>query len=603
MVQRGDVIHYNKVKRSDTWAQWFSDSSVDIGLNTVGVGIAAVGAGVLTAPVSLPVATAVGTVVATKVATKYLGDGWSAFWANRSKSRINSLAGIGPTQTVSGFQEINEAYGEKALGDIAVLLKRGGLEDIYAAFTNLHHDYEVLKNAWFSINSSGPTPRFSLPGTKIRNCDDAVKLWEAVSRVRMRFEEVGEAGENLENFVTYVTLAVSRYTANSYPQMRGLWNTIIRGEQRTKRSTGMKNGAAARLLDHLGRVASSKNLQNTWVGMMGRGDQSLWAFDQLSYFKKEYGAPMKDSFWTELTIEANRRRNPAAFERVARAAHAVLQNEKEIGALDMGLEWAKGPFNINDAGFYVTVVFNMGEGYLSEEGIGSGVLWKQVEQFHTLFNSSWDNWLTFDLENWTEGVPAIGELAFGALVKGIVKSRAGGRADDESLSPAERVMALKTLNEQDVDDYVNLIAEWKTAYELVQNAGADRILAAEALLRFAKVEQAYYASKTGRILEIVGRAIADFRTQMVVFDRLARERTNQYLLRHPSRPCSDTICCYGSVLNALRNMGSSSKRTNLAKRYDTTTQNRWAETPCRALDQPAELDAVLEDARQRGFIR
>jgi hypothetical protein len=69
---------------------------------------------------------------------------------------------------------------------------------------------------------------------------------------------------------------------------------------------------------------------------------------------------MKDSFWTELTIEANRRRNPAAFEKLARAAHAVLQNEKEIGALDMGLEWAKGPFNMTDAGFYVNAVFNWG---------------------------------------------------------------------------------------------------------------------------------------------------------------------------------------------------------------------------------------------------
>ena len=37
----------------------------------------------------------------------------------------------------------------------------------------------------------------TLPGTKIGNCDDAVKLWEALSRVRMRFEEVGEAGEML----------------------------------------------------------------------------------------------------------------------------------------------------------------------------------------------------------------------------------------------------------------------------------------------------------------------------------------------------------------------------------------------------------------------
>jgi hypothetical protein len=197
VVQRGDVIHYNKKKRSDTWAQWFSDSSVDIGLNTVGVGIAAVGAGVLTAPISMPVATAVGTVVAAKVATKYVGDGWSAFWANRSKSRINSLAGIGPTQTVSGFQEINEAFGDRALSDIGVLLKRGGLEDIYAAFTNLNHDYEMLKNAWFNIDTSGSTPRVTLPGTKIGNCDDAVKLWEALSRVRMRFEEVGEAGEML----------------------------------------------------------------------------------------------------------------------------------------------------------------------------------------------------------------------------------------------------------------------------------------------------------------------------------------------------------------------------------------------------------------------
>jgi hypothetical protein len=554
VVQRGDVIHYNKKKRSDTWAQWFSDSSVDIGLNTVGVGIAAVGAGVLTAPISMPVATAVGTVVAAKVATKYVGDGWSAFWANRSKSRINSLAGIGPTQTVSGFQEINEAFGDRALSDIGVLLKRGGLEDIYAAFTNLNHDYEMLKNAWFNIDTSGSTPRVTLPGTKIGNCDDAVKLWEALSRVRMRFEEVGEAGEMLENFVTYVTLAVSRYTANSYPQMRGLWNTIIRGEQKTRRSTGMKNGAATRLLDHLGKVASSKNLQNTWIGMMGRGDQTLWAFDQLSYFKKEYGSPMKDSFWTELTIEANRRRNPAAFEKLARAAHAVLQNEKEIGALDMGLEWAKGPFNMTDAGFYVNAVFNLGEGYLSEQGIGSGVLWKQVEQFHTLFNASWENWITFDLENWTEGVPAVGELAFGALVKGVVKGRASGRAKDESLSPAERVMALKTLNEQDADDYAGLIAEWKTAYELVQNAGADRALAAEALLRFAKVEQAYYGSKTGRILEIVGTAIADFRNQMVVFDGLARARTNQHLLQHPSRPCRDTNCCYVSVLAVLRKM-------------------------------------------------
>jgi hypothetical protein len=60
-----------------------------------------------------------GGLLAAKVATKYVGDGWSAFWANRSKSRINSLAGIGPTQTVSGFQEINEAFGDRALSDTA----------------------------------------------------------------------------------------------------------------------------------------------------------------------------------------------------------------------------------------------------------------------------------------------------------------------------------------------------------------------------------------------------------------------------------------------------------------------------------------------------
>jgi hypothetical protein len=603
VVQRGGVIHYYKGKRTDTWAQWFSDSSVEIGLNTVGLGIAAVGAGVISAPLSLPVATAVGTVAGVKLATKLLGDGWSAFWTNRSTSRINSLGGLGPTKTdAGGFQEINEDFGEKALSDIAVLLKRGGLEEIYAAFTNLNHDYEMLKNAWFDIDSSRQTPRFSLPATKIRNCDDAVKLWEALSRVRMRFEEVGKAGEDLENFVTYVTLAVSRYTANSYPQMRGLWNTIITGELATSRKTGMRKGAAARLLDHLGKVASSKNIQNTWLGMMGRGDQGLWAFDQLSYFKKEYGSPMKKSFWTELTIEANRRRNPAAFEKLARAAHGILQNEAEAGVLDMGSEWVKGPFNINDAGFYVGVVVNLGEGYLSDEGIGSGVLWKQVEQFHTLFNSSWETWISFDLENWTEGVPAMGELALGALVKGVVKSRAGGRASDESLSAAERVMALKTLNEHDVDDYVGLIEEWKTAYELVQNAGGDPVRAAEALLRFAKVEQAYYGSKTGRILEIVGTAIADFRRQMVAFDRLARNRTNHYLSHHPVRPCSDTTCCYGSVLTALQHMGRYSDQ-NVAQKFPVPTQKGWAKTPCQPLDQPSALDAAIAEARRQRFMR
>ncbi len=66
-VQRGDVIHYNKGKRTDTWAQWFSDGSVEIGLNTVGLGIAAVGAGVISAPLSLPVATAVGTVAGSRI--------------------------------------------------------------------------------------------------------------------------------------------------------------------------------------------------------------------------------------------------------------------------------------------------------------------------------------------------------------------------------------------------------------------------------------------------------------------------------------------------------------------------------------------------------
>jgi hypothetical protein len=137
----------------------------------------------------------------------------------------------------------------------------------------------------------------------------------------------------------------------------------------------------------------------------------------------------------------------------------------------------------------------------------------------------------------------------------------------------------------------------------VQNAGADRALAAEALLRFAKVEQAYYGSTTGRILEIVGMAIADFRNQMVVFDGLARARTNQHLLQHPSRPCRDTNCCYVSVLAVLRKMKDSSNRTNLANCYDRPTQNGWAETPCHALDQPAALEAVLEDARHHGFIR
>jgi hypothetical protein len=52
VVQRGDVIHYNKKKRSDTWAQWFSDSSVDIGLGGASTvssgGTVCYGAGVAT---------------------------------------------------------------------------------------------------------------------------------------------------------------------------------------------------------------------------------------------------------------------------------------------------------------------------------------------------------------------------------------------------------------------------------------------------------------------------------------------------------------------------------------------------------------------------
>jgi len=564
-----------QIKKSDRWGRF----SRYVGRNKRKAALAT-GALIATAVVTggLSLVVAVGALVVNFTA----GTAWKRYSLSRKRGEYESLKqNMSITkkvqqkvQTATGpkyvqVEYINTEYGRLLLDDVRYLLKHDGLTEISNAFANLDNDFERIK-VWAphlrdvfgdgSVEGMGATAtteritkkenedtvkRLTSAIAVIKNCDDAATIWETTSRLNHRLHGIEESIVLLLEFVTYSTLAISRFTGDSRTRLRTAWISLhskcgndSRRVLKTLNLAVNKQG----LQTHFGRKLWSREV-----------DYSAWIYMILpDYLREEgeMGAKFGYAVVERASLESFKGMSNAGVKAIREHAKNELDKHAKTALND------RNPLDMVARGAVST-----GEDYLKDlsytlsrytgtaagTGLSTGLAQSGV-QVSTASSAAASPALA--VANLVAGILA--EIANSAWNEYQLKNNETlGITGFRKLTMSERLQLLRGAAKGQINAYVEMIAEWESANSKLDEAQTADQLAA-AILRFCKVEKEYYSSKVAQFTEEAMTTVGNVYKLIEEYTDWSEHVIENYLGYHRHAFCKDATCCYGSVANAIQ---------------------------------------------------
>lgn len=550
---------------------------------------------VLTASIAIlggPITAAVGLGAA--IVGYGLSSAWDrlSVWWSKGKYLEKKKKGLSVMDSEGAMRE---EYSE-VLEDVTNVLKKQGLTDVYNAFANMDVDFQHLSKfvsdpfitgQWalpsaaeghkFGPTRGLPDAAAPLPTITLRSCNDAVELWETVSRVHKRYGQVAETLAMFDEFIMHMSLAVSRYDATERHDLKQAWGMIASNRQ------------PAEIYDMFNKAIRNDAIQKYVGRHLYTKEYSGWVWSIIPDYIK---ATWSEGFKLDMDLEMLRRNNKDAFDRAqasvvqaartlapppvraARSAAVASSASSASAASQREGMGSKGASFLKDAGKeYVGSVVGIPDSF-SAEDIG-GSLKGVGLTMGSNFLSTWLN--SLQSEGWQYAHTAASatdaktvasmassddaqDVALGffdplnpkKLSRGAATSDAAYQAQVashimgavtavvkvaiEAANAAwnqykletgktlgfsgmrqqtfgERIGTLRTFAKGEIDAYVELLSDWDKAHARLSGSLDDRTVPG-AFLMHLKASQAFYGNHTGQFFEELVFMANEMRTRL-----------------------------------------------------------------------------------------
>jgi hypothetical protein len=152
--------------------------------------------------------------------------GWDA--RNDAAGKAEAGLGKGQVRDADDFIAVDPRYAE-ILDSVSYMLQYDGLSAIQDAFTIMEREFATAE-------------RRMIANPEIRDCADALRLWEALARVRYEFDRVRNIFELFDAFVVWLVMDRSRMEEEFRTAFEGTWPRFVAATDFTR--LGLLNDAA-----------------------------------------------------------------------------------------------------------------------------------------------------------------------------------------------------------------------------------------------------------------------------------------------------------------------------------------------------------------------
>lgn len=131
----------------------------------------------------------------------------------------------------------DERYGAEILDRVRYVIQNSDFTNVHDAFSDMFRDFEKFRKYFTfpkitnadGLDENGQSNMVIsaqfIPGS-IKTCGDAIELWELVCRFAARKNKIRAIAELLDEFVMYVEMELSKFTAESIKMARDAWTAF-----------------------------------------------------------------------------------------------------------------------------------------------------------------------------------------------------------------------------------------------------------------------------------------------------------------------------------------------------------------------------------------